>query len=70
MISATNVRSVGDPVFPKPDRSWQEISEEASHTTDPKRLQELALELVRAFDARDKIEPRSASPPEDRQQSA
>jgi hypothetical protein len=47
MISATNVRSAGDLMLPKPVRSWQEISEEASHTTDPKRLQELALELVR-----------------------
>ncbi len=36
-------------------RTWQQIAEEASHETDPNRLQELAEELERALDARDKL---------------
>jgi hypothetical protein len=34
----------------EPTRSWQEIAEEASRETDPKRLAELAEELARAID--------------------
>ena len=36
-----------------PDRTWQEIAEEASREQDPKRLNELAKELSRALDTRD-----------------
>ena len=36
-----------------PDRTWQEIAEEASRERDPKRLNELAKELSRALDRRD-----------------
>lgn len=35
-------------------RQWQEITEEASHVTDPRRLCELAEELDRALEERDK----------------
>lgn len=38
----------------KPVRSWQEIAEEASRETDPKKLQELAKELELAFVERDR----------------
>jgi len=39
---------------PRSARSWQEIAEEASHEMNPKRLAQLAEELARAFDERDK----------------
>ena len=41
-------------LFEKPRRSWREIADEASHERDPKRLVQLAEELARALDERDK----------------
>jgi hypothetical protein len=38
----------------RPPRSWQAITEEASHETDPQTLAELAEELDRALAERDK----------------
>jgi hypothetical protein len=35
-----------------PDRSWQEIAEEASHETNPEKLIKLSKELERALDKR------------------
>jgi hypothetical protein len=37
----------------KPARSWQEISKDVSHQTDPKKLAKLAEELARAIDESD-----------------
>jgi hypothetical protein len=47
------MRDVGKPV-----RSWQEIAEEASREQDPKKREELAMELELALDVRDgKLKP-------------
>jgi hypothetical protein len=42
------------PTDGKPIRPWQEITEEASHEHDPKKLDELSKELERALAERDK----------------
>jgi len=38
----------------QPPRSWEEITEEASHEKNTERLIELARELERALDERDR----------------
>ena len=38
-----------------PERTWQEIAEEAYQEKDPKRLIELVDELTRALDERDQL---------------
>jgi hypothetical protein len=38
----------------KPVRSWQEIAQEALREKDPKRFEELAIELEFALDMRDR----------------
>jgi hypothetical protein len=49
----------------KSDRSWRDIADEASHEKDPKKLVQLAEELSRALDERDKKPdlPESELPP-------
>ncbi len=45
---------------PMPARTWQVIAEEASHEKDPQKLLQLAKELERALDERDKTRPQPA----------
>jgi hypothetical protein len=40
------------PADSRPERSWQEIAEEASHETNPEKLFELSKELEQALDKR------------------
>ena len=54
----------------KPVRLWQEIAQEALREKDSKRFKQLAEELERALDARDKNEPRPAPPSQRGQESA
>jgi predicted Zn-dependent protease len=40
------------PTDSKPERSWQEIAEEASHESNPQKLIELSKELEQALEKR------------------
>jgi hypothetical protein len=55
---------------PNPERSWQEIAEEASHEHDPKRLAELSQELERALEQRDKQLKKSDPPVRDQRRAS
>lgn len=53
----------------RPNRSWQEIAEDAAHEGDPDRLLKLTEELEQALDDRDKL-PAQTEKPKSKKESA
>ena len=46
-----------------PGRSWQHLAEKTAREQDPKKVAELAKELIRAFDEQQNSRPRKSNPP-------
>lgn len=58
-VKTWSMRPIVSEPFPKSERSWREIADEASHERDPQRLAQLARELMRALDERDRKFPQT-----------